>query len=127
MIVTGVGAETDLLVARKFARRLPAGTMTDAGRINSEELEARVIVVSTPILGPFRLTAPFVELPPDKVGTGNQTLATEGALIVRVPERVEPKVPLIVARVVVGTTVVEMTKLAVVRPSGTSTAAGTVA
>ena len=106
----------------------PAVTVTVLGTAALAELLVRLIVVPAAGAAPLRLTTPEAEVPPLTLVGVIATEVRESVVISRSASRVRvPTVPLILARVLAPTDVVETVNEAEVAPAGTETEGGTVA
>ena len=127
--VTWVTLLTGPVVAVNVADEAPARTVTLPGTVTEGPLLDRVTTVPPKGAGPFKMTVPVDEIPPNTVAGLRETdcIPSVKAFTVSVVVFVVPPVAEIVTGVLTPTAVVLIPNVAVVDPAGTVTLAGTVA
>jgi hypothetical protein len=128
VIVAGVAAATTLVVTVNVALVAPAATVTLAG-VADDALSSDSVTKVPPVgAGPFKVTVPIEELPPNTLTGFITTEESARGTIASEPVCVDPlNVPVIVTGVEVVTALVVTVKVAVVAPVATTTLAGVVA
>ena len=127
MIVTEVVAPTATVVTLKLVVVAPAATVTLAGTAASALSLTNVTTAPSAGAGPFKVTVPVEEAPPEIPDGLSDSDESTGGSMVSVAVCVAPYVAVIVAEAIASTAVVPTAKLAVVAPAATVTLAGTVA